>query len=222
MKLKLRNSTGKIAGDIEVRDDVFGVPMNEGLVHQVVVSQLANARQGTARAKGRSDVSGGGRKPFSQKGTGRARQGTSRATHMRGGGVTFGPTPRNHRHNTPKRMKRASLLAVLSDKVREGQVTVLENLSLDSDKTKDMVSVLNALKATLPVLLVLDGVAPGVLRAARNIPKLSMLPASLLNTVDLLNHRGVVMTLEAVRKTEELWGQRLKRGTDVAVEAEAG
>ena len=221
MKLKLRNTEGRIVRDVEVRDDVFGVPMNQALVHQVVVGQLASGRQGTARAKGRSDVSGGGRKPFAQKGTGRARQGTSRAGHMRGGGVTFGPAPRSYRQSTPKRMKRASLLAVLSDKVREGHVTVVENLSLESEKTRDMVRVLDVLKAELPVLLVADGADPGVLRAARNIPKVDMLPASLLNSVDLLNHRGLVMTLEAVRKAEELWGEPVKRGRLEAVEVEA-
>ncbi len=222
MKLKLRNKEGRIAGDVEVMDEVFGAPMNEALVHQVVVGQLANARQGTAQSKSRSDVSGGGRKPFSQKGTGRARQGTIRAPHMRGGGTAFGPAPRSYRHHTPKRMKRASMLAVLSDKVRDGRVTVLEELSLESGKTREMVRVLGALRAETPVLLVADGADADTLRAARNIPRLSMLPAALLNSVDLLKHQGVVMTLDAVRKAEELWGAPLRRGTTEAVEAESG
>ncbi len=221
MKLKLRNKDGRIAGDIEVRDDVFGAPMNEALVHQVMVGQLANARQGTAGSKSRSDVSGGGRKPFSQKGTGRARQGTTRAPHMRGGGSAFGPAPRSYRHKTPKRMKRSSVLAVLSEKVRDGRVTVLEDMSLENGKTREMVRALDALKAEAPVLLVADGADAGVLRAARNIPRLSMLPAALLNTVDLLNHRDVVMTVEAVRRSEQIWGGPLKRGRRAAVKEEA-
>ena len=215
MKLKLRNKEGRIVRDIEVMDEVFGAPMNEALVHQVVVGQLANARQGTVRSKSRSDVSGGGRKPFSQKGTGRARQGTIRAPHMRGGGTVFGPAPRSYRHETPKRMKRASMLAVLSDKVRDGRVTVLEDLSLESGKTGEMVRVLSALKVEMPVLLVADGAEADTLRAARNIPKLSLLPAALINSVDLMRHRGVVMTLDAVRKAEELWGAPLRRGSKV-------
>ena len=217
MKLKLRNKEGRIAGDVEVMDEVFGVPMNEALVHQVVVGQLANSRQGTAQSKSRSDVSGGGRKPFSQKGTGRARQGTSRAVHMRGGGTAFGPAPRSYRQETPRRMKRASMLAVLSDKVRDGRVTVVEELSLKSGKTGEMVRVLKSLKVEMPVLLVADGADADTLRAARNIPKLSMLPAALMNSVDLLRHRGVVMTLDAVRKAEELWGTPLRRGSKLEV-----
>ena len=206
MQLKLRNVQGKVVGSVNVRDDVFGVPMSMAAVHQVAVGQLANARQGTASAKTRARVSGGGAKPWRQKGTGRARAGTTRAPQWRGGGVAFAVAPRDYRHHTPKRMRRLSLVAMLSDKAREDQLVVVDDLALDRPKTKDMVKMLEALEVGTPALLVADGAKELVLRSARNIPRLKMLPASLLNTLDLLNHRKVVMTLDAIRKSEELWG----------------
>ncbi|MDA1348921.1 MAG: 50S ribosomal protein L4 [Chloroflexi bacterium] len=221
MKLKIRNTQGKVTGDVEVRDDVFGAPMNAALVHQVMVGQLANARQGTVGTKSRGAVSGGGRKPFSQKGTGRARQGTIRAPHMRGGGVVFGPSPRSFRQSTPKRMRRAAMLGVLSDKVREGQMIIIEDLLLENGKTKEMLQVLEALRSVSPVLLVADGVEASVLRASRNIPRLKKLPVSLLSVVDLLNVKTLVITLEAVRRAEELWGGPLRRKPVAPAEAVA-
>lgn len=206
MQLKLRNTQGEVVGDVEVRDDVFAMPMNAALVHQVMLGQLANARQGTAQAKTRAQVSGGGVKPRPQKGTGRSRQGSIRAPQWRKGGVAFPPIPRSYRHRTPKRMRRLAIVAMLSDKAREDQLLVLDKLALDQPKTKEMIKLLGALNAEAPVLLVADGADALVLRCARNIPRLKMLPASLLNTVDLLNHRNVVITLDGVRKAEALWG----------------
>ena len=206
MKLKLRNIRGEVLGDVEVRDDVFGVPMNTALVHQVMVGQLANARQGTAGTKTRSQVSGGGAKPRPQKGSGRARAGTTRAPHWRGGGVVFGPHGRSYRHRTPKRMKRQSLVAMLSDKARENQLVILDGLLLEKARTKDMLGVLSSLNVGPSVLLVPEGADQMIVRAARNIPRLKTLPASLLNTVDLLKYGALIMTLEAVRRAEELWG----------------
>lgn len=193
-------------GNVEVRDDVFGVPQNAALVHQVMVGQLANARQGTARTKNRSRVSGGGAKPRPQKHTGGARQGTIRAPHYRGGGTVFGPTPRSYRHHTPRQMRRRSLVTMLSEVARQDRLVVVDRLALEELKTNEMVKVLKALSAGPSVLLVADGAEAPVLRCARNVPRLKRLPASLLNTVDLLKHRKIVMTLEAVRKAEELWG----------------
>ena len=206
MDLNVRDIQGKVIGTIEVRDDVFGLPMNTAPVHQVMVGQLANARQGTASTKTRARVSGGGAKPRPQKHTGRARQGTIRAPQWRGGGVVFGPGPRSYRHHTPRRMRRLALLTMLSDKVRSEELVVLEKLELDQPKTSALLKVLNDVASRWPVLLVADGSDPLVLRCGRNIPRLKMLPASLLNTLDLLNHRRVVMTVAAVRKAEELWG----------------
>ena len=221
MQLELKNVRGEVVGNVEVRDDVFDVPMNQALIHQVVVGQLANARQGTASTKTRAQVSGGGAKPWRQKGTGRARIGSNRAPHWRGGGVVFGPSPRSYRHRTPKRMKRLSLIMALSDKARSGQLVVLENLALDQPKTRNMVEVLKALDATPPVLMVADGADSIVLRCARNVPRLKMLPAALLNTEDLIHHRRVIITLDAVRKAEELWGGPFVRQRTRADEAEA-
>ena len=211
MKVRVKNIRGQVVDTVDVRDDVFGVPMNPELVHQVMVGQLANARQGTARTKTRSQVSGGGVKPRPQKGTGRARQGTIRAPHMRGGGVVFGPVPRSYRHRTPKRMKRQALLAMLSDKLKDGQLTVLDQLALEQHKTKEMVKVLSSLGVGPTVLLVPDGADAEVQRCTRNIPRVKMLSAALLNTLDLLNHRSLVMTLGAVRNAESMWGGPMVR-----------
>ena len=206
MKLKIKNVQGKVVGNVDVRDDVFAVPMNTALVHQVMVGQLANSRQGTASTKNRSAVSGGGAKPWVQKHTGRARAGTTRAPQWKGGGVAFGPAPRSYRHHTPKRMRRLSTTAVLSEKIRENRLVVLDELALEQTKTKEMVKILDALDASPPVLLVVDGTDQSALRCARNIPSVKTLPAALLNTLDLLNHRNIVMTVDAVHNAERLWG----------------
>ena len=220
MKLTLHNLRGRAIRQVDVRDDVFGVPMNSALVHQMAVSQQSNARQGTAATKTRSQVSGGGAKPRPQKHTGRARQGSIRAPHWKGGGVVFGPTGRNYRRRTPKRMRRQSLVAMLSDKVRSSQLLLVEDLELEERKTKELLSVLNSLGSDSSVLLVADGADEAVLRCARNIPKLKMLPAALLNPVDLLTHKSVVMTLAAVRRAEELWGGPfVRRGSSAGMAA---
>ena len=211
MKIALKNMKGTVVGSVQVRDDVFGAPPNPAVVHQVLVGQLANARQGTVSVKSRSGVSGGGRKPRPQKHTGSARAGTIRASQWRGGGAAFGPQPRSYRQRTTKRMRRQSLVTVLSDKVREDELVVLESLELEQARTKEMVSVLDAVEAGPAPLLVADGARDDVFRAARNIPRLRMMPAALLNTADLLKHRKVVMTQEALRKAEELWGRPLVR-----------
>ena len=168
MQLRLRNAQGEVVDDIAVRDDVFGVPMNEALVHQVLVAQLANARQGTAATKTRGRVSGGGAKPRPQKHTGRARAGSTRSPIWRGGGITFGPVPRSYRQATPKRMRRQALLAVLSDKARENQLVVLDELVMDEPKTGEMAKILAALGVDASALLVLDGVDESVRRCARS------------------------------------------------------
>ena len=206
MKLTVQNIQGGTVRDIDVRDDVFDAPRNEALVHQVTVGQLANQRQGTADTKTRGRVSGGGRKPRPQKGTGSARAGSIRSPIWKGGGVVFGPHPRSYRQRTPKRMRRLALLSVLSDKVRDGELVVLDTFALDRPRTSEMAEVLGALEATSSVLLVVDGADQAALAASRNIQKLKTLPASLLNALDLMNHRKVIMTVEAVRKAEETWG----------------
>ena len=222
MKIPLKNTKGKVVGSVQVRDDVFGAPPNPAVVHQVLVGQLANARQGTVSVKSRSGVSGGGRKARPQKHTGSARAGTIRASQWRGGGAAFGPQPRSYRQRTTKRMRRLSLVTVLSDKVREDDLVVLESLDLEQARTKEMVGVLDAVGAGPVPLLVADGAGDGVFRAARNIPRLRMLPAALLSTADLLKPGKVVMTQEALRKAEALWGGPLVRRPGPGAAADAG
>lgn len=205
MDIEVHNIKGEPIDEVEIRDDVFGVPMNMVLVHQVVVGQLANARQGTSQTKTRSDVSGGGRKPRPQKHTGQARQGSIRSPLWKGGGVAFGPSPRSYRQRTPKKMRRAAIRMALSDKAREGNLIVLQDIILESPKTKEFVAMIQALAGKRSVLLVGDGAEPEMLRAGRNVPEVDMLPADLLNTVDVLNHRTLIMTLDAVRRAEALW-----------------
>ena len=205
MDIEVHNIKGEPIDEVEIRDDVFDVPMNAVLVHQVLVGQLANARQGTSQTKTRSNVSGGGRKPRPQKHTGQARQGSIRSPLWKGGGVAFGPSPRSYRQRTPKKMRRAAIRMVLSDKARDGNLIVLQDLILESPKTKEFVAMIQALGGRRSVLLVGDGADPEMLRAGRNVPEVDMLPADLLNTVDVLNHRTLIMTLDAVRRAESLW-----------------
>ena len=197
---------------VEARDDVFAAPMNSALLHQVIVGQLANKRQGTAKVKTRSEVSGGGAKPRPQKHTGRARQGSIRAPQWRGGGVAFGPQPRSYKQRTPKRMKRDAIKIVLSDKARSRNLIVLDDLALDAAKTKNIANILQALKVESSALLVSDdGSGADIARAARNLPKVRAAPVSLINALDLLNANKVVMTLDAVRKAEAIWGGEFAR-----------
>lgn len=212
MKLEVRNTRGSVLNSVEARDDVFAAPMNSALLHQVIVGQLANKRQGTAKVKSRSEVSGGGAKPRPQKHTGRARQGSIRAPQWRGGGVAFGPTPRSYKQRTPKRMKRDAIKIVLSDKARSRSLIVLDDLTLDAAKTKTIAAILQALKVESSALLVSDdGVGTDIARAARNLPKVRAAPVSLINALDLLNANKVVMTLDAVRKAEAIWGGEFSR-----------
>ncbi len=206
MKLELRNVRGSVLDSVDALDDVFAAPMNAVLLHQVIVGQLANKRQGTAKVKTRSEVSGGGAKPRPQKYTGRARQGSIRSPQWRGGGVVFGPTPRSYRQRTPKRMKREAIKIALSDKARARNLIVVDELRLDAAKTKSMAQMLQVLKVESSALLVCDAPNDAVQRAARNIPKVRTLPVALLNALDLLNANKVVMTLDAVRKAESIWG----------------
>ena len=211
MELQLKNLSGEVTGSIEVRDDVFGAKLNPALIHQTLVGQLANRRQGTAKTKTRAEVSGGGAKPRPQKYTGRSRQGSIRSPIWKGGGVTFGPAPRSYKHRTPKRMRRGALISALSGKASEGSLIVVENFDIPNPKTKTVASVLSNLGAGPSVLLVADGAESDVLRAARNIPRLKMGPSHTLNAIDLLNHRTVIMTERAVRNAEAVWGGRFRR-----------
>ena len=206
MKLRIKNIQGESAGDLEVRDDVFGVPVKSALVHQVMVGQLANKRQGTAKTKTRSEVSGGGAKPRPQKHTGSSRQGTIRSPVWVGGGRAFGPSPRSYRKRTPKKMRRLALLSVLSDKARHSDLLLLDSLELKEGKTKEIVSILSALNISNSALIVTDGPNKKLVQSAGNVGGVRTLPVQVLNTLDLLNKKQLIITVDAVKRIEELWG----------------
>ena len=205
MQLPLLNSSGETVDTIEVSESLFDVPMNEALVHQVAVSHMANARQGTASTKTRGKVSGGGAKPWRQKHTGRARAGSNRAPHWRGGGIVFGPHPRDFSQRIPKKMNRGAIRCILSQKAREEKLVVVNELQLERAKTSEMAKVLSNLGITTPTLIVTHNPQADVILSARNLGRVKTLPAPQINPLDLLNHDRLIMTAQAVRRAEELW-----------------
>jgi len=209
---------GEIVKHIEISDDVFGVPFNESVVHQAMVRQQANARQGTASSKTRGEVTGSTRKLYRQKHTGMARAGSRRSPLRRGGGVAFGPKPRSYRQAMPKKMRRLALRCVLSAKAGDGELKVLEQLNLEKPMTKEMVQILTALGVDSSALVVTSEPEDNIVKSARNLPRIKTLPANLLNVVDILSHKMLLMTEAAVHKAEQLWGQRLSReGNDASL-----
>ena len=198
------NIEGKEVGSIELNDAVFGVEVNEHLVHMAVVNQLANNRQGTQSAKTRSEVSGGGRKPWRQKGTGHARQGSTRAPQWTGGGIVFAPKPRDYSFKLNKKEKRIALLSALSSKVAESKIVVLDEFKLDEIKTKKFVEVMNNLKVE-NALVVLEGENKNVVLSGRNIPSVKVTATNEINTYDVLKYTTLVVTKAAVEKLEEVY-----------------
>ena len=198
------NIEGKEVGSIELNDAVFGVEVNEHLVHMAVVNQLANNRQGTQSAKTRSEVSGGGRKPWRQKGTGHARQGSTRAPQWTGGGIVFAPKPRDYSFKMNKKEKRIALLSALSSKVAESKIVVLDEFKLDEIKTKKFVEVMNNLKVE-NALVVLEGENKNVVLSGRNIPSVKVTATNEINTYDVLKDTTLVVTKAAVEKLEEVY-----------------
>ncbi|SEF55365.1 50S ribosomal protein L4 [Lachnospira multipara] len=198
------NIEGKEVGSIELNDAVFGVEVNEHLVHLAVVSQLANNRQGTQSAKTRSEVSGGGRKPWRQKGTGHARQGSTRSPQWTGGGVVFAPKPRDYSFKMNKKEKRIALLSALSSKVADSKIVVLDEFNLDEIKTKKFVEVLNNLKVS-KALVVLEGENKNVVLSGRNVNGAKVSNTSEINTYDVLKYDTLVVTKAAVEKLEEVY-----------------
>lgn len=198
------NMEGQEVGKMELSDAVFGVEINEHLVHMAVVQQLANNRQGTQKAKTRSEVSGGGKKPYRQKGTGHARQGSTRAPQFTGGGTVFAPVPRDYTLKMNKKEKRAALKSVLTDRVRENKLIVVEELKFDAPKTKDMVKVLGSLKAD-NALVVLNDNDQNTILSGRNIDGVKMALTNTINVFDILNHKTLVLTKDAVKTIEEVY-----------------
>ena len=203
-KVAVYNMEGKEVDTIELSDSIFGVEVNEHLVHMAVLQQLANNRQGTQKAKTRSEVRGGGRKPWRQKGTGHARQGSTRSPQWTGGGVVFAPVPRDYSFKLNKKEKRAALKSVLTSKVAEGKLVVVDELKLDEIKTKSMVQVLANLKAE-KALVVLEDMNTNVIASAANIPTVKTAQTNELNVFDALKFDTVVLTKAAVAQIEEVY-----------------
>ena len=206
-KVAVYKMDGTVAGEMELNDAVFGVEPNESAIHQVVVAQLANRRQGTQSALTRAEVSGGGIKPWRQKGTGRARQGSTRSPQWRHGGVVFAPKPRSYRQDVNKKVRRLAMLSALSAKVQNGELIVLESLSFEKPRTKDMVAVLDALKVAEKSLLVLPGPDANVELSARIIPSVKTTLCGTLNVYDIVNARRLVITQDAVNKVTEVYSK---------------
>lgn len=209
MQVPVYSLTGEVVEHVEISDQVFAVPFNEGVVHQAMVRQQANARQGTASTKTRSEVSGSSAKLFRQKGTGLARAGSRRSPLRRGGGITFGPQPRSYRQAMPKKMRQLAIRCVLSAKARDKELKVLEELKLKEPKTKQMAQILTALGVDSSALIVTSEPEDSVVKSARNLKGIKTMPANLINVLDILSYKILLMTVTAVRKVEQLWGKKL-------------
>ena len=208
MQVPVYSLTGEVVEHIEISDRVFAVPFNEGVVHQAIVRQQANARQGTHSTKTRSEVAGSSGKLFRQKGTGLARAGTRRSPLRRGGGIIFGPKPRSYRQAMPKKMRRLALKCALSAKARDEELKVIAELKLEP-KTKQMAQILADLGVASSALVGTPEPEENVIKSARNLKEIKTMPANLLNVLDILSHKMLLMTVSAVRKAEQLWGERL-------------
>jgi large subunit ribosomal protein L4 len=214
MQVSLKNMEGAEVGSVELSDAIFAAEINTSVMHQALVRQLANRRLGTHKTKTRGEVRGGGRKPWRQKGTGRARQGTIRAPQWRGGGAVFGPQPRSYRKNMPRKMRRIALRSALSVKAREEQIVVLDGLQMQEPRTRDMAAMLDALEVERSALLLLPEADFNIELAARNLPNVEILRANYLNVRDLLGYSTVIIPQEALPVIESFLGD----GQDVAAE----
>lgn len=202
--LPVHNIKGENIGEISLRDDIFNTKINKYLVHQVVKCYLANKRRGTASTKNRGEVRGGGAKPWRQKGTGRARAGTIRSPIWVGGGIVFGPNPRDYSFSLPKKMKAIALKSVLSDKAKNNEIIILDKLSLEENKTKKMVEILENLKAFKKPLIIIEKEDKKIELSIRNIEGAMVLPVSKINAYDLLNQGKIIFTKEALKRIEEV------------------
>jgi large subunit ribosomal protein L4 len=206
MKLPVYDTAGQEVDSIEADDLVFGLPPHRPALRQALLAQLANRRAGSANTKTRGEVAGSTRKLYRQKGLGRARQGAIRAPHHSGGGIAFGPKPRSFKQDLPKRVRRLAIRSAISAKVEEGELRVIQALDLDAPKTSAVKNILGQFEMVRSALLVTGTPNRNLLLSARNLPGAKALPADYLNVADLLSHRGLVMTVDAVRRAEALWG----------------
>ncbi|MEC2057947.1 50S ribosomal protein L4 [Peribacillus psychrosaccharolyticus] len=203
-KVTMFSQAGSEVGAIELNDSIFGIEPNNHVLFEAIIMQRASLRQGTHKVKNRSEVAGGGRKPWKQKGTGRARQGSIRSPQWRGGGVVFGPTPRSYAYKLPKKVRRLAIKSALSAKVLEENVLVLDNLAFEAPKTKEFAAVLAGLSIDTKALIVTDGLDEKVALSARNIPGITVVEATGLNVLDVVSHNKLIMTKSAVEKVEEV------------------
>ena len=202
--LSVHNIKGENVGEVSLKDNIFSAKVNKYLVHQAVKRYLANRRRGTASTKNRSAVRGGGAKPWKQKGTGRARAGTNSSPIWVGGGIVFGPSPRDYSFSLPKKMKIAALKSVLSDKLGNKEIIIVDELSLKENKTSKMVEILKNLQALKKPLIIIEKEDNGIVQAARNIKGTQVLPVSKINAYDLINHEKIIITKKALKQIEEV------------------
>ena len=206
MQVDVLNLAGEAAGQLEVSDFVFGIEPNRAVMHQALIRQHANARRGTHNTLTRGEVSGGGRKPWKQKGTGRARQGSTRAPHWRHGGIVFGPKPRDYTLEMPKRMRRLALRSILSAKMRDGQIVIIDSFDGLEGRTKAMIGFLNGLGAARGTVIATRAQLENVQHGASNVPEVKTLLVNYLNLHDLLKHHRLILDRDAVAYIEETWG----------------
>ena len=204
-KVTVLSMDGKEAGTLELRDDIFAIEPNEFAVHAVVKNYLANQRQGTQSAKTRGDVRGGGRKPFKQKGTGRHRQGHSTDPTQVGGGVAFAPKPRSYRYTIPKKLRRLAMFSALSSKLAENELIVVDSISFEAPKTKEMIKVLANVKAEKKALVITAEKNDNLVKSAANIPGVATSMVGQMNVYEILNHTSLILTKDAVEKIEEVY-----------------
>lgn len=204
-KVDIINVSGQVVGELELNEHIFGVEVNQVVLHEVVKNYLANQRQGTQSAKTRAEVRGGGRKPFRQKGTGNARQGTIRAPHFVGGGVAFAPKPRDYSYKLPKQVKRVAMMSALSSKAANNELIVLDELAMETGKTKDMVKLLANIKAAKKAMFVLPEVNKNVVLSARNLKGIRTELVSTMNVYQILNHNSFITTKQAIEKIQEVY-----------------
>jgi large subunit ribosomal protein L4 len=225
MLVALKNMAGQEVGQVELNDSIFAAPINGPLMHQALMRQLSNRRLGTHNTKTRGEVEGGGRKPWRQKGTGRARQGSTRAPNWVGGGIVFGPTPRKYIKAMPKKAHRAAIRSALSAKAGSGQIVVLDRVAVDVPKTRNMVSMLKALGASGSVLMVLPSEAANVRLSARNLPNVTLVQSHFLNVRDVLGHDLVLLPNESLPAIEQWLAVEPKQDgaeTEIAGGADSG
>jgi large subunit ribosomal protein L4 len=216
VQVPVYNISGEVVRQIDISDSVFAVPFNETVVHQVMVGLRANARQGTSSTKTKGTVAGSTKKLFRQKGTGYARAGSKKSPLRRGGAITFGPHPRDYRQEIPRKMRRLAIRCVLSAKAGDGELKILEGFNFTEPRTKKMIETLVALGIDSSTLIVTQEPEENVIKSARNLPEIKTMPANILNIIDILSYKTLLMTEAAVRVAEKLWGNGLKQGGEDA------